>query len=119
MSSGGRRRHPAAPPGRRELAAYHQPVTRAEIEPIQKSLISAGSLDIAVSVQPRVKDVADPVAFAQGLVLGSPLFEQIRERGGVSAESLVDALTERLTQEHGDSPMRLPMQAILYEARAA
>ncbi|MGJ0505437.1 MAG: class I SAM-dependent methyltransferase [Methylocystis sp.] len=95
------------------------PFSCAEIDPIKESLIGAGFIDIAVSVQPRVKDVADPVAFAQGLVLGSPLFEQIRTRGGVSAESLVDALTERLTQEHGDSPMRLPMQAILYEARAA
>ncbi|MGD9543098.1 MAG: class I SAM-dependent methyltransferase [Methylocystis sp.] len=95
------------------------PFSCAEIDPIKESLIGAGFTDITVSIQARVKDVADPVAFARGLVLGSPLFEQIRERGGVSPETLVEALAGRLTQELGANPMRMPMQAILYEARAA
>ncbi|MFO1125567.1 MAG: methyltransferase domain-containing protein [Methylocystis sp.] len=94
------------------------PFSCADIDPIKEALIGAGFTDIAISVQPRVKDVADPTAFAQGLVLGSPLYDQIRERGGVSPELVVEAMAERLTQAHGDNPTRLPMQAILYEARA-
>ncbi|MBM3577660.1 MAG: methyltransferase domain-containing protein [Alphaproteobacteria bacterium] len=91
----------------------------AEIDPIKESLLGAGFTDITVSVQSRVKDVANPVDFAKGLVFGSPLFEQLRERGGVCAETIVEALAKRLTEELGQNPMRLPMQAILYEARAA
>ncbi|MFA6207744.1 MAG: methyltransferase domain-containing protein [Methylocystis sp.] len=91
----------------------------AEIDPIKESLIDAGFTDITISVRSRVKEVTDPTSFARGLVFGSPLFEQLRERGGVRPESLVEALAERLTQELGENPMRLPMQAIFYEARAA
>lgn len=95
------------------------PFSCAEIDPIKESLIDAGFMDITVSVQSRVKEVANPVDFAKGLVFGSPLFEQLRERGGVRADTIVEALAERFTQELGENPMRLPMQAILYEARAA
>lgn len=91
----------------------------AEIDPIKESLIDAGFTDITISVRSRVKDVRDPMDFARGFVFGSPLFEQLRERGGVRPESLVEALAERLAQELGENPMRLPMQAIVYEARAA
>jgi ubiquinone/menaquinone biosynthesis C-methylase UbiE len=95
------------------------PFSCAEIDPIKESLLGAGFTDITISVRPRVKEVTDPTSFARGLVFGSPLFEQLRERGGARPESLVEALAERLTQELGKNPMRLPMQAIFYEARAA
>ncbi|CCJ05687.1 class I SAM-dependent methyltransferase [Methylocystis sp. SC2] len=91
----------------------------AEIDPIKESLIDAGFTDIVISVKARVAEVTDPATFARGFVFGSPLFEQLRERGGARPESLVEALTERLAQELGETPMRLPMQAIFYEARAA
>ena len=91
----------------------------AEIDPIKESLLDAGFTDITISVRSRVKEVTDPTSFARELVFGSPLFEQLRERSGVRPESLVEALAERLTQELGENPMRLPMQAIFYEARAA
>jgi hypothetical protein len=76
-------------------------------------------MDINVSIRSRVKEVADPMDFARGFVFGSPLVEQLRERGGVDAESIVEELAERLAQELGENPMRLPMQAIFYEARVA
>ena len=95
------------------------PFSCAEIDPIKESLLGAGFTDITISVRSRVKEVMDPTSFARGLVFGSPLFEQLRERGGARPESLVEALAERLTQELGENPMRLPMQAIFYEARAA
>ncbi|MGE0233976.1 MAG: class I SAM-dependent methyltransferase [Methylocystis sp.] len=91
----------------------------AEIDPIKESLIDAGFTDIRVSIRPRVAEVADPMDFARGFVFGSPLVEQLRERGGVDAESIVEELAERLAQELGHNPMRLPMQAIFYEARVA
>ncbi|HEY8124245.1 MAG TPA: class I SAM-dependent methyltransferase [Methylocystis sp.] len=91
----------------------------AEIDLIKESLLGAGFADITISIRSRVKEVTDLTSFARGLVFGSPLFEQLRERGGAHPESLVEALAERLTQELGENPMRLPMQAIFYEAVAA
>ncbi|MFO1126803.1 MAG: methyltransferase domain-containing protein, partial [Methylocystis sp.] len=91
----------------------------AEIDPIKESLIDAGFTDITVSIRSRVKEVVDPMDFAKGFVFGSPLVEKLRERGGVDAETIVEALAERLAQELGEKPMRLPMQAIFYEARVA
>jgi hypothetical protein len=46
----------------------------------------------------------------------SPVIEEIRERGGVEPEKIVEALAEALTREYGSNPMRYPMQAILFEA---
>ena len=52
---------------------------------------------------------------ARGLVF-SPVIEEIRERGGVEPEEIVEALVEALTREYGSNPTRYPMQAILFEA---
>jgi hypothetical protein len=57
----------------------------------------------------------DVPAFARGLVF-SPVIEEIRERGEVEPEKIVEALAEALMREYGSSPTRYPMQAILFEA---
>lgn len=51
------------------------------------------------------------------LVFGNPLIDQIRSRGGVDPERVVDALAEALPREFGTDPTRLPLQAIVFEAR--
>ncbi len=95
------------------------PFSCAEIDPIKEALIDAGFTDIVVSVQPRVKEIADPKAFATGLICGNPLVDQIRERGGPPPETIVEELARRLAQEFGAGPTRLPMQAIVFEAARA
>lgn len=94
------------------------PFSCADIDPIKEALIGAGFADISVSVLPRVKTLDDPKAFATGLNCGNPLVDQIRARGDVSPESIVEELARRLAQEFGAGPTRLPMQAIVFEAEA-
>lgn len=91
------------------------PVSCFEIDPIKETLIRSGFERIVISVQPREYDILDVPAFARGLVF-SPLIEEIRERGGVDPERIVEALSEALTREYGSNPTRYPMQAILFEA---
>jgi SAM-dependent methyltransferase len=91
------------------------PVSCFEIDPIKEALIRSGFERIVISVQRREYDILDASAFARGLVY-SPLIEEIRERGGVEPEKIVEALAEALTKEYGSNPMRYPMQAILFEA---
>jgi SAM-dependent methyltransferase len=101
---------PSNPPSFLEL-----PVSCFEIDPIKEALIRSGFDQIVISVQRREYDIMDISAFARGLVF-SPLIEEIRERGGVEAEKIVEALAEALAREYGSNPTRYPMQAILFEA---
>jgi len=91
------------------------PVSSFEIDPVKETLIRSGFERIVVSVQKREYDILDVPAFARGLVF-SPVIEEIRERGGVEPEEIVEVLAEALTREYGSNPTRYPMQAILFEA---
>ena len=53
---------------------------------------------------------------ARGLVFGSPVITQIQERGG-DPHAIMRTLEERLAREGGARPMRLPMRALVFEAR--
>lgn len=92
------------------------PFSCAEIDPIKEALVGAGFSEIAVRVLPTMRSLPDLGAFAKGLVLGSPLVDQIRARGG-APEAVVAALAERLKKEFG-APAQMPLQAILYTATA-
>ncbi|SFU39995.1 class I SAM-dependent methyltransferase [Nitrosospira multiformis] len=91
------------------------PVSSFEIDPVKETLICSGFERMIISVQKREYDILDVPAFARGLVF-SPVIEEIRERGGVEPEKIVEALAEALTREYGSNPTRYPMQAILFEA---
>src|SRR5690348_12222465 len=104
---------PSNPPRFLEL-----PLSCFEIDPIKETLICSGFKRIAISVQPREYDILDVYGFARGLVF-SPVIEEIRERGEVGPEKIVEALAEALTREYGSNPTRYSMQAILFEAEKA
>jgi ubiquinone/menaquinone biosynthesis C-methylase UbiE len=91
------------------------PFSWPDIDPVKTALIEAGFGQLAIYVLPRVHDLGDTQDFARGLVFGSPLIVQIRERERVAADSVVEALAQALAAEFG-SPARLPMQAILFDA---
>jgi SAM-dependent methyltransferase len=92
------------------------PVSCCEIDPIKEALIGCGFGGVVISVQPWVADIPDASAFAQGLVFGSPLINEIRERGAVDPEQIAATLSQALMQEFGSNPTRYPMQAILFLA---
>jgi hypothetical protein len=62
------------------------------------------------------KEIPDAGIFARGLVYGNPLIDQIRTRGGVEPELVVDAMVKALRQEFGADPGRMPLQAIVFSA---
>ncbi|MEF3365513.1 methyltransferase domain-containing protein [Methylocystis sp. 9N] len=95
------------------------PFSYADIDPIKEALTAAGFVNIVVSILPRVKEIADPRPFATGLICGNPFVDQVRARGGVAPETLVEEMTKRLAQEFGAGPTRVPMQAIVFEAARA
>jgi len=86
------------------------------IDPIKEALDEAGFGEITIAVVKRNPRVADLSGYARALVYGNPLIDQIRARGGVDPERVVDALTETLPRESGSDPLHIPLQAIVFEA---
>lgn len=90
------------------------PVSCHQIDPLKEQLIEIGFDPIVISVQRHEYDILDVSAFARALVY-SPILFEIRDRGGVSPEEIVEVLAEAFEREYGSDPMRYPMQAILFE----
>lgn len=90
------------------------PVCCHQIDPIKEQLIATGFDPIVISVQRHVYDIFDVNAFARALVY-TPLIFEIRDRGGVDPEEIIKKLANAFEKKFGSSPMRYPMQAILFE----
>ncbi len=101
---------PSDPPG-----FYAVPFGYHRIDPIKEVLEGAGFGGIRVDVVGLEKEIPSTAAFARGLVLGNPLVEQIRARGG-DPDRVVEAVVEALRREFGPDPGRMPLQAIVFEA---
>ncbi len=102
---------PADPP-----QFYNVPFSCHQIDPIKELLIAADFSDIGIAVVGLEKQIPDMALFARGLVYGNPLIDQIRTRGGVEPELIVDALLQALRHEFGVDPGRMPLQAIVFSA---
>jgi SAM-dependent methyltransferase len=101
---------PADPP-----QFYKVPFSYHQIDPIKESLVDAGLGDIQIAVVRLEKKIPDVELFARGLVYGNPLIDQIRERGGVDPDRVVEAIAEVLRREFGPDA-RMPLQAIVFSA---
>jgi hypothetical protein len=95
---------------------YNVPFSCHRIDPIKESLIGAGFTDINVAVVSLEKEIPDLALFARGLVYGNPLIDQIKARGGVDPDRVVNAVMQALRQEFGSAPGRMPLQAIVFSA---
>ena len=95
---------------------YRVPFSDHKIDPIKEALIEAGFAGITIAVVRREAEVTSLAAFARGLIYGNPPAEQIRARGGVHPDRVIDALIETLREEIGADPGRMPIQAIVFEA---
>jgi SAM-dependent methyltransferase len=102
---------PADPP-----QFYNVPFSYCQIDPIKESLIEAGFVGIDAAVVSLDKEIPDVANFARAAVHGNPLIDQIRARGGVEPELVVEALTREFRREFGADPGHMPLQAILFSA---
>ncbi len=94
---------------------YAVPFGYHRIDDIKASLLEAGFEDIAVHVLKIDRSIPSSRQFAEGLILGNPIVEEIRTRG-VDPEAIVKALTTALQAAFGPDPGRMPLQAIVFRA---
>ena len=71
---------------------------------------------IGIAVIRQERELPDVAHFARAAVFGNPLIDQIRARGGVDPERVVDALEQEFRREFGGNPGRMPIQAIVFSA---
>jgi SAM-dependent methyltransferase len=83
-------------------------------EPAKESLIKAGFGDISAAVVRLQKDLPKPEMLARGLICGNPLSDQIRMRGGIDPEQVVEAVVAEYRREFADG--RLPMRVTVISA---
>jgi SAM-dependent methyltransferase len=96
---------------------YQVPFSYHRIDPIKDSLGKAGFADLRIAVLTLNKIVPNVPTYARAVVLGNPLIDQIRARGGVDPERVIDSLTKAIPREFGTDPTCIPLQAIVFEAR--
>ena len=98
------------------LSFYRVPFSCHQIDPIKESIIAAGFTSFSATVVRLEKEIPDAASFARGLVYGNPLIDQVRARGGVEPERIVEAVLQELQREFGADPGRMPLQAIMFSA---
>lgn len=87
------------------------PCSYHDLTAMVRALQAAGFGTVDITVQPRQSKATDPRQVAMGLVAGSPLANQIAERGSPSLEEATAAVADALAKRFGSGPISAPMQA--------
>jgi hypothetical protein len=84
---------------------------------IKATLEAAGFTGVIAQTLRFDTDVPSSRRLAEGMVRGSPLFGELQSRGAADPDDVVVALTAAYQKEFGHDPGRMPLQAIVFEAR--
>lgn len=98
---------------------YYTPFSYSEVEPIMSALADAGFRDAEVSHVETTGEVPSAADLATGIVKGNPSITEIEERGSADPQAVVDAVADRIRESFGDDPVRVPLRALVFTARAA
>jgi SAM-dependent methyltransferase len=97
-------------------AFFTVPFGYHRIDEIKASLLAADFTELAVHVLKIDKAITTARQFAEGLILGNPIIEEIRVRGTTDSATIIAAVTTALRSAFGDDPGRMPLQAIVFSA---
>ena len=100
---------PDNPPG-----FYKIPFHYSDPKHVCSDLALAGWHDVEYETRSLNKTINDPEAFATALVYGNPLIDEIRQRGGVDPDEVVNAMLEELHNIFGPTPLVMPLQATTF-----
>lgn len=100
---------PDNPPG-----FYRVPFSYADPATVKGDLEAAGWVDTEHAIIPLRKTVTDLAVFAQGIVFGNPLIDEIKQRGGVDAADVMAAIIEEFQNRLGPEPITMPLEATVF-----
>ena len=81
---------------------------------VRRDLEAGGWTDVTHDTIRLQKKIADPEAFARGLVYGNPLIDEIRARGGVDPETVTAAVLDALHDSFGATGMTMPLESTIF-----
>jgi ubiquinone/menaquinone biosynthesis C-methylase UbiE len=96
---------------------YQTPFGYADIERVRADLAQGGFTNAQHEIVRIEQTVGDWEHFARGLIFGNPMIVDIRA-GGVDPDEMVADMAGELTSRFGKAPAKMPLEAIVYEARA-
>jgi ubiquinone/menaquinone biosynthesis C-methylase UbiE len=96
---------------------YQVPFGYHDHAEIKRVLEEAGFRDVRLDVVAKVGGVSGPEDAAQGLVHGNPIAVAITERDPSLLPVITSAVAGALKKHFGEGSIRVPMQAIVVEAR--
>jgi SAM-dependent methyltransferase len=103
----------------REAGFYRVPFSYADPDAVTGDLRAAGWADVEHDTIALDKTVTDFSGFAQGMVFGNPLIDEIRQRGGVEPDDVVAAIIAELQTRWGPEPATMPLQATVFTGRVS
>jgi ubiquinone/menaquinone biosynthesis C-methylase UbiE len=103
---------PDNPPG-----FYRVPFSYCDIEAVTRDLEAAGFGEITHETIKLDKPVKDWSLLALGLVMGNPLIDEIKSRGGYTADQVVKRFADAFRARFGQAPGTMPLEAIVFRAR--
>ena len=104
---------PADPP-----LFYNTPFGLHDEAVVRGFFTGAGFSEVICDTVDVIGESASPALAARGLVSGSPVGAQIAQRDASKLPEITDAVAARLHIAGGATPMRLPMRARVFTARA-
>jgi SAM-dependent methyltransferase len=103
---------PDNPPG-----FYKVPFHYKDPSEVKADLAKAGWHDVEHETIRLNKTIVDPQSFASALVFGNPLVDEIRQRGSVDPDNVVEAMMEALEATFGPAPLVMPLAATTFVCR--
>ncbi|WP_285115100.1 methyltransferase domain-containing protein [Leifsonia sp. fls2-241-R2A-40a] len=94
---------------------YRVPFSMSAVDPLRDLAQESGFGELIVDVLPYDSPVASWADFADGVIAGNPVSEQVRARSG-DVDALIAEVAARLEAEYGPAPTTIPLQTILYRA---
>ncbi len=95
---------------------YLTPFGYADAAKVRADLAEGGFTTVSNDVVRYNKDVPDWEHFARGAIYGNPMIADIKA-GGVDPEAMVAEIASDLAARFGPSPSRMPLEAMVYQAR--
>jgi hypothetical protein len=97
---------------------YRVPFGMSNVDRLRNLAQDTGFGEVHIDVLPYDSTVASWADFANGLIRGNPVSDQVRARSG-DLDALVRDAGERLAAEYGPAPTTIPLQTILVRASAS
>ncbi|MEH6631405.1 MAG: class I SAM-dependent methyltransferase [Halopseudomonas aestusnigri] len=100
---------PNDPPG-----FYKVPFGYTNQDQVMSEMETGGLKNIKCETVKFEKSVSDWALFARGLVYGNPLIDEIKNRGGVDPNVVVQSIQDALRKHFGSEPSAMPLLAKVY-----